>query len=181
MGSKMTFSEFSLLLEKRNAIESCFKIWSFKHVRNKGSVSCNNLKRDRPLTQQPIWTPNDIDALQFFRSVPILCFIGLFGVLGKVKYHNRPLRTNGKSVDRQRRTDGRYQTYYLPGFAVDNDNDCSPYWHAILRKIKQLEVGMSPPAFSFTLIVTLTFDLDLLQAFYSTKIQANFENEIAGR
>ncbi len=28
-------------------------------------------------------------------------------------------------------------------------------------QIKQLDVGMSPPTFSFTLIVTLTFDPDL--------------------
>ncbi len=33
-------------------------------------------------------------------------------------------------------------------------------WHSYL--IKQLDVGASPPAFSFTLIVTLTFDPDLL-------------------
>ncbi len=32
----------------------------------------------------------------------------------------------------------------------------------IFIKIKQLDVGMSPPAFSFTLIVTLTFDPDLV-------------------
>ena len=29
------------------------------------------------------------------------------------------------------------------------------------KEIKQLDVGVSPPAFSFTLIVTLTFDPDV--------------------
>ncbi len=32
----------------------------------------------------------------------------------------------------------------------------------IKKKIKHLDVGMSPPAFSFKLIVTLTFDPDLV-------------------
>ncbi len=30
-----------------------------------------------------------------------------------------------------------------------------------IRRIKQLDIGVSPPAFSFTLIVTLSFDPDL--------------------
>ncbi len=60
---------------------------------------------ERPLR----WT-----LYNFFKSVPDLCFIGLFAVLGKAKYHYR--RTD-RWTDGQ--TDGRYQRYNLPCFAVD--------------------------------------------------------------
>ena len=42
------------------------------------------------------------------------------------------------------------------------------YEPTVCSIIKQFDVGMSPPAFSFTFIVTLTFDLDLMNFFLAS-------------
>ncbi len=99
-----------------------------------GATCQNNNHFKRPTILNAPW---DEHSMMFFKSVADLYLTGPFAVLGKAKYQYRPLRASKKrfrceSIDRQKtkhgyvmescgQTDGRYETYYLPCFAVDNE------------------------------------------------------------
>ncbi len=57
-----------------------------------------------------------------FKTVPDLCFIGLLLYLAKPSTIIEVEKWHLKRWHTDRRTDGRYQTYYLPCFAVDKHN-----------------------------------------------------------
>ena len=62
--------------------------------------------------------------MMFFKSVPDLCFTGLFAVLGKPSTtidHSAPVEKTGERSQANGRADGRYQTYYFPCFVVDKN------------------------------------------------------------
>ncbi len=64
-----------------------------KRVIDRKRRTCRNNNR---LHTQPFWTPLEISLYDVFKSVPDLCFIGLFVVLGKANYHYWPLHASRK-------------------------------------------------------------------------------------
>ncbi len=80
-------STFSLLRSQSTASE-------IKSVIDRKRPTCRNSNR---LHTQPFWMPLEINTLWCFKSVPDLCFSRLFAVLGKAKYHYRPLRASRKN------------------------------------------------------------------------------------
>ena len=95
-----------------------------------------DIKRVIDRNAQPIWMPNDIDALQFFRCV------------GQAVQARERWQTD-------RRMDRRYQTYYLPCFAVDNDTNkdfCGLWliWEDTQVSASMLRMSVICPAVSHT-------------------------------
>ncbi len=58
--------------------------------------------------------PLRLPLYDVFKSVPDLCFIGLFAVLGKAKYHYRPFRASKKILHLTFDLDGQTNGQTLP-------------------------------------------------------------------
>ena len=124
-------------------------------------LSFNTPLHSFPKEMQPFWSclsfAEECISHQWIRKTEFLQELGRFHFIRDRVYLHDPAVIhyfcNAPGNNLEKKTHSKIP---LGAFTIIK---CLRTYHL---KIKQLDVGMSPPAFPSTLIVTLTFDLDLL-------------------